>query len=178
MEPREQRSVIETMPVVWIYSAHPADKAQEKAVKLGLEEEGIPCEVEPVQGDSAHTLATEAARASSLGVGIGLVGKAGEAALHHRDLSGDERLIELGGGDFRFDTLRRLGANAARFVKGVPLMPLVEEELPETMELPSCGISSAGTAAQPQTVGEIDLETLTRIVVEVVQKFYSSKVDS
>lgn len=92
----------------------------------GLEEEGIPVDVHEAAHGNAVTLAKEAAQMSPLNVGIGVDGREGTLALHHRDLPEDHplfvvRLNEIGGME-----LRKLGTNAARLVKAEPLV--LEEE--------------------------------------------------
>jgi hypothetical protein len=88
----------------------------------GLEEEGIPAEPRDVAGGSAKTLAKEAAGGSPLNVGIGINGTEGEVVLHHRDLPGDAPLFSFGAMDLNPTILRILGMNAARLVKGEPLV--------------------------------------------------------
>jgi len=88
----------------------------------GLEEEGIPAEIQNQRQGSARQLGKRAAMNSRLNVGIGLDGPAKSAVLHHRDLPDDEPLFEYGAKEFNILTLRRLGANAARLAKGDPLL--------------------------------------------------------
>jgi hypothetical protein len=84
----------------------------------GVEEEGVPCEVEAAGEGGAVALARQAAEASVLGVGLGLDG-AGIAAAHYNKLPADKPLFTL---NYRLDggKLRSLAANAARLVKGMP----------------------------------------------------------
>ncbi|MBM9512624.1 glycerol dehydratase reactivase beta/small subunit family protein [Desulfogranum marinum] len=175
MTTKEQQTFVETMPVVWIYVAPPSADQSLQFIQLGLEEEGIPCAVKHVEGNSAHELAAEAAKASSLGVGVGLVEISKEAALHHRDLPNEKKLIEIKEDIYNSGSLRRLGANSARFVKGTPLMPVVAAEV----EYPELSGRSEGesNANQNTHADEIDLKLLIRIVVEVVGKLNSGKAD-
>ena len=175
MTTKNQQTIVETMPVVWIYAATPSSDQSLKFIQLGLEEEGIPCEVNHVKGESAHELAAEAAKASSLGVGIGLVETSKEAALHHRDLPNEKKLIEIKEEIFDPDTLRRLGANSARFVKGIPLMPVVVAKV-EYPELSGC-TEDESMEKQFIHADAIDLELLVGIVIEVVEKLNSGKAD-
>lgn len=175
MTTKEQQTFVETMPVVWIYVANPSADQSLKFIQLGLEEEGIPCAVKHVEGNSAHELAAEAAKASSLGVGVGLIEISKEAALHHRDLPNEKKLIEIKEDIFNSGTLRRLGANSARFVKGTPLMPVVVAEI-EYPDLSGCS-EEENKGNQNTYADEIDLELLIRIVVEVVEKLNSGKAD-
>ena len=86
----------------------------------GVEEEGVPCEVEAAGEGSAVTLAYKAAEASVLGVGLGLDG-AGMAAVHYNKLPAEKPLFTL---NYRLDgdKLRYLAVNAARLVKGIPFV--------------------------------------------------------
>ena len=88
----------------------------------GLEEEGIPAEVQEVSGGGAVVLAKRAADMSPLNVGIGMNGAEGMVALHHRDLPAEKPLFTLTMKDVGAVQFRILGANAARLVKGEPLV--------------------------------------------------------
>lgn len=101
-----------------------------QAVFCGLEEEGIPVEVQEVARGEAIALAKEAAHMSPLNVGLGVNGVEQTIALHHRDLSADHPLFVVGLRDARGGELRRLGINAARLVKGEPLV-LQDEIAPD-----------------------------------------------
>ncbi len=100
-----QVSAQEALPILW-----------------GLEEEGIPAEIREVSGGGAVTLAKQAADMSPLNVGIGMNGAEGMVALHHRDLPGEQPLFTLAMKDVQTVQFRILGANAARLVKGEPLV--------------------------------------------------------
>lgn len=178
-------AVVETRPTVCVYVDTAASDRCISSIEFGLEEEGIPCVVEKKQGMSAHELSAVAAKASILGVGVGLVEGAREAALHHRDLPDDIRLIEIKADEFNPDALRRLGANAARFVKNTPLMPILAEALEETEEVdvpiftpppmamadPECNQNIKSAA--PTEYAGVDKELLTRTVIEVIKQLYA-----
>jgi hypothetical protein len=100
-----QVSAQEAMPILW-----------------GLEEEGIPAEIQEVSSGGAVALAKQAADMSPLNVGIGMGGTEGVVALHHRDLPGEKPLFTLAMKDAQTVQFRILGANAARLVKGEPLV--------------------------------------------------------
>lgn len=176
MEITKHPTDIETMPVVWVYASSINDNENLRSIHLGLEEEGIPCRTTEVKGKSAHLLAIEAANASSLGVGIGIVESTREAVLHHRDLPDTEKLIEIKDETFTTEILRRLGANSARFVKGTPLVPLIEDEQ-EDVNKTTDDIPEKHHASGSQDVGN-DIEMITRIVVEILKTFNFGKVGS
>jgi propanediol dehydratase-reactivating factor small subunit len=102
-----------------------------KALQEGLEEEGIPCEVHcfstaEVSGHgprkSVAQIASELAKTSRINVGLVVIGHENIALLHHRDLPVDLPLMRLDGLSITVDSLRILGRNAARLVKGDPFI--------------------------------------------------------
>jgi hypothetical protein len=105
-------------------------EAELQPVFWGLEEEGIPVEVEEwAQGD-AVALAKEASHMSPLNVGIAFDGVRAQLVLHHRDLPADQPLFVVNVRDADRTMLRRLGINAARLVKSEPLVLDDEPEPP------------------------------------------------
>jgi len=119
---KERFSEDDDRPVVWILVTKPASEEAIECILWGLEEEGIPAKVREVQYGSAETIAKQAADSSHLNVGIGVDGNGQVAVLHHRDLPEEKPLFSLGANEFQSAQLRRLGANAARLVKGNPLL--------------------------------------------------------
>lgn len=109
-------------PSVLVYAVPPVSEMNLSPLLWGLEEEGIPGEVREFPDAPAETLARQAAEDSALDVGIGLNEMAGVAVLHHRDLLAHAPLFTLKAQDFMVDSLRRLGVNAARLVKRMPLV--------------------------------------------------------
>lgn len=99
-----------------------ANDGELKPILWGLEEEGIPAELESASCGDALTLAKQAAHMSKLNVGIAFNGVDGEIVLHHRDLAGECPLFKLATEDSSPAQLRLLGTNAARLVKGEPLV--------------------------------------------------------
>lgn len=97
------------------------------AVFYGLEEEGIPVDVHEAVRGNAVALAKEAAQMSPLNVGIGVDGREGTLALHHRDLPEDHPLFVFKFNEVGSRELRRLGINAARLVKSEPLVLAADE---------------------------------------------------
>jgi Dehydratase medium subunit len=93
-----------------------------QGVFWGLEEEGIPVDVHEAVHGNAVVLAKEAAQMSPLNVGIGVDGREGTLALHHRDLPEDHPLFVLRLSEVGSRELRKLGTNAARLVKAEPLV--------------------------------------------------------
>ncbi len=88
-----------------------------KIISLGIEEEGVPYVItESPDAASGMHLAYKAAESSHLGVGIGV---ADNIALHYIKLKEDSPLFNIKSTDNE-DTLRALGANAARLVKRMP----------------------------------------------------------
>lgn len=92
-----------------------------RQLQYGMEEEGVPCEVDTATGMDAVEMAWEAANASRLSVGVGLDGQ--RLVLHFSKLEPSYPLLQL---PARSDVMqiRALGSNAARLVKKLPLKPL------------------------------------------------------
>ncbi|MCF8077761.1 MAG: glycerol dehydratase reactivase beta/small subunit family protein [Desulfobacterales bacterium] len=112
----------ESAPSVQIWVRRPVSEHVIASICWGLEEEGIPAEIQYVEQGAARSLGKEAAKNSRLNVGIGIDGRAKEAVLHHRDLPEDKPLFLYEESAFEAVSLRRLGANSARVVKGDPLI--------------------------------------------------------
>jgi hypothetical protein len=115
-------SEVEEKPVVKMMVVWPAPEEILDAIRQGLEEEGIPVEWHKTDHESAAGLAYQGALASRLNVGVGLNWAEGEAVVHHRELPADEPLLILRREKSDLQALRILGANAARLVKGDPLI--------------------------------------------------------
>ncbi|MGC9158020.1 MAG: glycerol dehydratase reactivase beta/small subunit family protein [Terracidiphilus sp.] len=147
-------------PAVRIVSCH-ADERTLQPILWGLEEEGIPAEIEQSCEGEASELAMQAAHLSSLNVGIALNGTKGEIVLHHRDLAGEYPLFTLATKDTGDRQLRVLGANAARLVKTEPL--ILADDLPaERTHHPA--------VAGKDSDAEKMLDLIVRTVVELLTK--------
>jgi hypothetical protein len=85
---------------------------------LGIEEEGIPYEIKGMDGESSMVYSFKAAEESRLDVGLG-IGHDGYVTLHHVKLKRDRPLFRINA-NIQHTSLRLLGSNAARLVKGVP----------------------------------------------------------
>lgn len=110
-----------TKPTIHILTGPGASPAVLRDVMLGLEEEGVPCEVAERPAGDALALAWEAAQASRLEVGIGLDGET--LILHYDKLQPSSPLFQVSA-QAGSETARALGANGARLVKRLPLKPL------------------------------------------------------
>lgn len=124
-------------PVVNIWVVPPLPEEIIKPIFWGLEEEGIPVRMDHKENGSTVTLAKAAANDSMLNVGIGI--NKNEVVLHHRDLPSRDPLFVLGPEEMNRSNLRRLGANAARLVKGNPLIVPDAFLEPEKCQLPLSG---------------------------------------
>lgn len=109
-------------PAVWIRVCGETVAEWLDPILLGMEEEGIPAELHDGAEDVLETAAWEAARASPLEVGVAVDFGAQKAVLHHRDLPQAQPILKLDSASFNGQGLRRLGCNAARLVKGDPLV--------------------------------------------------------
>ena len=129
-------------PAVSILIVQPVSGEIIEHVLWGLEEEGIPYEIGALESGVAEVMAKQAADGSALNVGIGVNGPEEKAVLHHRDLPEEKPLFSLGLKDARAPMrLRTLGVNAARLVKGDPLVfndePLLDAYARSSLDLPS-----------------------------------------
>jgi hypothetical protein len=113
---------IERQPVVIILAVKPAPAETIAPILWGLEEEGVPAELYEVADGEAAALAKEAADRSPLNVGIGVNLNNLMVSLHHRNLPREWPLFTLRGPELQPACLRMLGKNAARLVKGEPLV--------------------------------------------------------
>jgi hypothetical protein len=120
--PEKNKGLAPEPPAVHIRHSLDAPREVLTEISLGLEEEGIPVEFIPTRGMSYLSESKEAAMASRLNVGLGLDWASKRIALHHRDLPLQTPLFDLSGEAEVVRSLRRLGANAARLVKGDPLL--------------------------------------------------------
>ena len=91
-----------------------------KAVLLGIEEEGIPFDVQEEHESDAYDLAYRASLESRLGVGVG-ISKEGIVLQYEKlDKAAPLFKIKL----YQTDLYRSIGANAARLVKKMPFKPI------------------------------------------------------
>ena len=109
-----------TKPNIRVLISPDASQAALRQLAYGMEEEGIPWEAAAGTGD-ALSLAWEAARSSRLEVGIGLDRQA--LVLHYSKLEREQPLFRIPANS-GMETVRALGANAARLVKKLPLKAL------------------------------------------------------
>lgn len=106
-------------PQIYFYIPHGLAIEVIQPFLYGLEEEGIPFQIEERTIDHLFQVAYDAAIQSTLDVGISC--DCNDAVLHHKNLKTDEPYMIL----TRFQTrpkeqLKRFGGNAARLVKGIP----------------------------------------------------------
>lgn len=137
-----------TKPCVLIHVApHSGSDKKLREVRAGMEEEGIPCTVSQGNVADVIALAYEAARASQLGVGMGIAEKG--VCIHYYKLLEKEPLFLLAEEGTALQW-RHFGYNAARLVKGIPF---------KTEPAPDAGDA---------TVNEEDITVLVRRIVEKI----------
>ncbi len=90
-----------------------------KALKAGMEEEGVPWQELEAENTSSTRLSREGAEWSQLGVGVGIDAQ-GSISIHFHRLGHTEPLFYSEGALATAVKARTLGANAARLVKGIP----------------------------------------------------------
>ncbi len=109
-----------TKPTVTVVRRPEVPEPALQQLLYGLEEEGIPWDIRTQTDGDAPELAWEGARASRLGVGVGMDGQT--AALQISKMDRNRPLYRI---PVRLqEQVRILGANAARLVKKLPLKPL------------------------------------------------------
>ncbi len=157
----------EAKPVVRILATVPSPEKAIGYILWGLEEEEIPAEVEEVGETPLKILAKQAADGSKLNVGIAISGTDQMAVLHHRDLPVDNPLFSMVADEFSMAKLRMLGANAARLVKGNPLVFHSEQAYSpgskDTMQLQQNALNGLAQLSQNQ-LGEL----ITLVVTELL----------
>jgi hypothetical protein len=100
---------------ILFHSSLPPDQIQE--VCAGLEEEGVPFFLQKQDKTSSYIkLGVEAATMSPLQVGIG-IDQNGNLCVHHEKLKQDEPYLQGS-----LQNGRKFGKNAARLIKGLPLI--------------------------------------------------------
>lgn len=100
------------------YSSQIKDKSSYNQLLWGIEEEGLPYNIQSKPLENSIELGYSAAEDSKLNVGIG-IGKDGNIIVHYQKLNKEKPLFNLNIKD-EHHNLRKLGANAARLIKGIP----------------------------------------------------------
>lgn len=90
-----------------------------KNILWGIEEEGLPYILQHSDGGNAKINGSEASKKSQLSIGIGIDDK--YISLYHEKLLLEDPLFLIRI-DSNTDKLRAIGTNAARLVKGIPLI--------------------------------------------------------
>ena len=140
--------------------------AEIQPVLWGMEEEGIPFEIQECSSGEVIGVAKEAAHISPLNVGIGVDGAKGTIVLHHRDLPADQPLFVVNFREAGTRTLQRLGVNAARLVKSEPLV-LTEE--PNTSTPKRVPASAHSDSSIENVSDELVERIVRRILAEMVK---------
>lgn len=102
-------------PVIVILTNNPSGEVL-KEILAGIEEEGVLYEVTSNTKGSSEEIAVEAAEMSALGVGVGIIQDS--VSVQVRNMATDNILFKAASSN-RQD-IRNIGANAARYVKGIP----------------------------------------------------------
>ena len=110
---------IVSKPTILLYATEHISEDILKPVLYGIEEEGLPVAIESHSG-THMTLADLASRNSALSVGIGVDDEA--IVLTYKNIPTDQFIYRLTGYAQYPDSLRTLGVNAARLVKGNPFV--------------------------------------------------------
>lgn len=89
-----------------------------KQLLAGIEEEGIPYEVDAVNGDELLKITHKAAVYSRMGVGVGI--NQNRVLLHFSKLKIDKPILDVNLNENIKDIARNIGNNAARLYKIMP----------------------------------------------------------
>ena len=106
-------------PTILLYATQYISEDILKPVLYGIEEEGLPVVIESHNG-THMLLADLASRNSALSVGIGIDDEA--IVLTYKNIPAHQFIYLLSGYSQYPDSLRTLGVNAARLVKGNPFV--------------------------------------------------------
>ena len=98
------------------YDSNAVQPEKLTSILLGIEEEGIPYELAGVPDSDVYEIGSKAAKASRLGVGIGV--SSNKIILHFEKLEKKRPIFEIG--TFEKENYRIIGSNAARLVKRMP----------------------------------------------------------
>lgn len=102
-------------PTILLYAFNP-DKSILNEICAGIEEEGLLYELQYAESSDVHDISYEAANASVLGVGLGIVQSKVSLQIANIPKHKDVFYIE----DPNKEQCRNLGSNAARAVKRIP----------------------------------------------------------
>lgn len=131
------------------------------ALLFGLEEEGIPTITGSTTDTSINKAAKEIAQLARLNIGIGVSEKEQLVILHHRDLPTEAPLFSASITTGNREIFRRIGANAARLVKGNPLLFADDAEDADALTRPKPIPTT--TTATPELIGRIVREILKQL---------------
>ncbi|WP_409422932.1 glycerol dehydratase reactivase beta/small subunit family protein [Pseudaeromonas sp. ZJS20] len=117
------RDLTMNAPEILIHLLGQCDSTRWQQVYYGIEEEGIPYRIVQVTGSDPVQAAHLAAQQSPLQVGLG--GDERQLAVHYKTLQPEQPMFRLTSqAQQSSQSLRCLGANAARLVKGLPFKPI------------------------------------------------------
>jgi len=173
-EPVYQSESFPESPAIHVAVLPDVDSAAFRWVRVGAEEEGIPCREAPACEDPVAA-AYAAAQESRLGVGVA-VGR-GRVTLHEAHMPAERPVWEFPlAGDPR-QACRLVGCNAGRMVKRMPLRFEREAAFSVFQENHSCslgGVSGVAPSeiAAPETTGaetQVDAADVAAIVIRIVR---------
>jgi hypothetical protein len=154
-------------PAIFV-SVSPENGAAESIVdwvKIGAEEEGVPCQAVPGGAEDALTLANSAAQGSHIGVGVGLDKK--KIVLQEAHMPSDFPVLSIEWTGSEVQLLRLIGTNAGRLVKRMPLR-FVEELAPTAAPQPVPEVKEVEPVFRRFT--ELDSSQLNQIIAEVLKQ--------
>ena len=125
-EPVYQSESFPESPAIHVAVLPDVDSAAFRWIRVGAEEEGVPCREAPVQAESrvfggSDLVAAAYAAAQQSRLGVGVAAGRGRVVLHEAHMPAERPVWESAfAGDFRH-VCRLGGCNAGRLVKRMPL---------------------------------------------------------
>lgn len=114
------------VPRVFVRCIGEQEPALVQYIEHGIEEEGVSWAVQPGYDDDSVAVAHRAAMDSKLKIGIGVAPDV-RVIVHHKQLPSDDPLFDVA--EPTSEDARKLGSNAARLAKRMPLKQIGERPM-------------------------------------------------
>jgi hypothetical protein len=135
-------------------------------VKIGAEEEGVPCQALEGSAEDALTLANLAAQGSHISVGVGV--DRNRIVLQEAHMPQTMPVLSLEWNGSEMQLLRLIGSNAGRMVKRMPLR--FAEDLVSTPPVQAAPELAPAEAETLPRYTDLDSGQLNRIIEEVLKQ--------
>ncbi|MFC6718082.1 glycerol dehydratase reactivase beta/small subunit family protein [Natrialbaceae archaeon GCM10025810] len=118
---RGEIDVDDEIPRLFVWCVGDHEPTETKYIEYGIEEEGVPWDVDHGHDGNGVDVAYRAATDSALKIGVSVTTDS-RIVVHHRQLPSDDPMFDVL--EVTPETARRLGSNSARLAKGTPLKPI------------------------------------------------------